>query len=64
MEQIVYDNIDVLLDLLENDDLPKDVDAFQYKDPKIPGNSLWVHKTELATQLVLRKTYGSYMRKR
>lgn len=67
MEPIIYTDVESLIDLLENGDLPTDDLAFRYyktAQDKLNNKVTFIHKTELEDQLVLRRTYNSYMTKR
>lgn len=67
MEPIIYTDVESLIDLLANGDLPTDALAFRYyktAQDKLDNKISFIHKTELKDQLVLRNTYSSYMTKR
>lgn len=57
MEQIIYSDLDALILLYQNGDLPHDQMAFPYKQPS--GTTAWVHRDEIKKQIALREAYPS-----
>ena len=60
-EFLIYTDVDSLIDLLENNDLPLDQEAFPYGTAP---NIKWIHRTEIEKAYKLRMAYPSSMRKR
>lgn len=52
---IIYTDLDSLVELYRNDDLPIDQMAFPYR--MITGSTAWVHRDELKRQVALREAY-------
>lgn len=55
MEQIIYPDLDAVLLLYKNGDLPQDQMAFPYR--QLSGTTAWVHIDEIKRQLALREAY-------
>jgi|LakMenEpi03Aug12_release.lakeMendotaPanAssembly.Ray.scaffolds.fasta_scaffold102143_4 hypothetical protein len=60
-ERTVFDTLDILVDVYENNDLPKDELVFWYKKG---GKDTPIHRTELDAQYRLRHTYRPSMIRR
>ena len=54
-ERIIYPDLNALIELYKNGDLPEDQMAFPYR--QLSGTTAWVHKDELRKQLALQDTY-------
>ena len=54
-ERIVYTDLEALIILYQNGDLPEDQMAFPYK--QLSGTTAWVHRDEIKKQLALRNAY-------
>jgi hypothetical protein len=54
-ERITYTDMNSLIELFKNDDLPQDQMAFPYKQPS--GTIAWVHRDELKRQVSLQHAY-------
>lgn len=52
---IIYTDLESLILLYQNGDLPQDQMAFPYRQPS--GTTAWVHRDELDKQLALRSAY-------
>lgn len=61
MENEIYHSLDVLLDMLDENDLPVDERVFRYKKGE---GVTHIHLDELKRQLMLRTTYRPSMIKR
>lgn len=55
MEQITYPDLEALMLLYKNGDLPEGEMAFKYM--AAPGKEAWIHIDELRKQLSLRSVY-------
>lgn len=54
-ERIIYTDLNSLIELYKNNDLPEDQMAFPYRQPS--GTTAWVHRDELRKQLALQSAY-------
>jgi hypothetical protein len=54
-ERIIYPDLNSLIELYKNGDLPLDIMAFPYK--QLSGSTAWVHIDELRKQLALQDAY-------
>jgi len=57
MEEIIYTDLEALVLLYRNGDLPEDQMAFKYN--AAPGKITWIHRDELRKELALRGAYPS-----
>lgn len=57
MEQIIYTNLDSLIELYRMGDLPTDVLAFAYHSTPGSANITWIHKDELRRMADLQAAY-------
>jgi hypothetical protein len=53
--KLVYTDLNSIIELYKNGDLPLDQMAFPYEQPG--GKTLWVHRDELDKQVALQMAY-------
>jgi hypothetical protein len=54
-DMLIYTDLNSLIELYKNGDLPQEQMAFPYKQPS--GTTAWVHVDELKKQLSLQHAY-------
>jgi hypothetical protein len=54
-DMLIYTDLNSLIELYKNDDLPIDQMAFPYRQPS--GTTAWVHRDELKKQVALQAAY-------
>jgi hypothetical protein len=54
-DMLIYTDLNSLIELYKNDDLPADQMAFPYRQPS--GTTAWIHRDELRRQLSLQVAY-------
>lgn len=54
-EMIIYPDLNALILLYQNGDLPMEQMAFPYRQPS--GTTAWVHRDELSKQSALQHAY-------
>jgi hypothetical protein len=54
-DMLIYTDLNSLIELYKNDDLPIDQMAFPYR--QLSGTTAWVHRDELKKQVALQDAY-------